>query len=151
MKSIILIIVAGLIFNFSANAQKKKTVVKTKVIVPENVNTSFKNQYASVDKNKWSKNYSGNFVADFTNASSLKQTVEYDAAGGVIKTKTMYDVAALPENITTALATNYANAKVTECAKVEIPGVAPYYAVKLTTADNKQKQLLISEDGTVTQ
>ena len=151
MKSIFLILSAGLIFSVSIQAQKKKTVVKAKVNVPENVNSSFKNQYATVDNSKWSKNNSGSFIADFTNASSLKKTVEYNAAGQVIKTKTIYDATALPQNITTALQTNYADAKVTECTKVEIPGVAAYYAVKITTADNKQRQLLISEEGTVTE
>ena len=151
MKSIFLILSAGLMLSLSAQAQKKKAVKVPKVNVPENVSASFKSQYAVVDNNKWSKNYSGNFIADFTNASSQKQTVEYDAAGQIIKTKTFFDVTALPQNITTALQTNYADAKVTEATKVEIPGVTPYYSVTITTADNKQKQLLVSEEGTVTQ
>ena len=156
MKSIFLILTAGLILSVTTQAQthkthkKKKAVVVAKLSVPDNVNASFKNQYATVENNKWSKNYSGNFIADFTNTSSQKQTVEYTAAGQVLKMKTIFDVTALPQNITTALQTNYADAKVTECAKVEIPGVAPYYAVKITTADNKLRQLLISEEGVVT-
>lgn len=151
MKSIFLVLSAGLMLSLSAHAQKKKTVKAPKLNVPENVNASFKSQYSAVDNNKWSKNYSGNFIADFINASSQKQTVEYNATAQVIKTKTFFDVTALPQNITTALQTNYADAKVTEAAKVEIPGVTPYYSVMITTANNKQKQLLVSEEGTVTQ
>ncbi|MEP6712597.1 MAG: PepSY-like domain-containing protein [Ferruginibacter sp.] len=156
MKSFILILTAGLILSASAQAQKKhvqkkKSTVVVKVKVPQNIDSSFKIQYASVADGKWSKNYSGNYVADFTNQTSMKQSVEYDKAGYVIKTKTFFDSSAIPMNVTTALQKNYSTAKVTEVAKVEIPGVAPYYMVNLWTAENKKRQLLISEEGTVSE
>jgi len=154
MKNTFLILATGLLLSFSAEAQKKtKTKVKTKakLDVPELVTTSFKNQYATVEGNKWSKNYGGYYVANFTNASSQKQTVEYNLKGEPVKTMISYDVAALPEVISNALVTPYPSAKVTEAVRMEIAGMKPYYKVKLTTAENKNKELYISEEGQITE
>ncbi|MDB5201635.1 MAG: hypothetical protein JWQ27_1044 [Ferruginibacter sp.] len=150
MKNVFLILIAGL-FSFSASAQKKKSKAVVKLNVPEMVDASFKTQYATVEKNKWSKNYSGNYEATFTNAESLKQVAEYNASGRVVKTKTVFDVNALPANISTAVQAGYPEAKVTECTKYEIPGVSPYYKVKVTTTANKNKDLFISEEGAITE
>jgi Tfp pilus tip-associated adhesin PilY1 len=156
MKNIFLILAGGLLFSVSAEAQKKKVhkkkmVASAKLVVPQNIDSTFKTHYSTAANSKWSKNYSGSYIADFTNQSNMKQSVEYDRAGMVIKTKTFFDSSAVPQNVTTALQKNYSNAKLSEVSKVEIPGVAPYYSVKLLTADNKQRQLLISEDGTVSE
>jgi len=153
MKNTLLILAAGLVLSFSAEAQKKKTKTKTKakLDVPELVSTSFKTQYATVEDNKWSKNYSGYYVANFTNASSQKTTVEYNLKGEPVKTKISYDVAALPEVITNALLTPYPNAKVKEAVRMEVAGMKPYYKVSLTTADNKNKDIYISEEGQITE
>ena len=151
MKNTFLILAAGLLFSFSADAQKKKTKVKAKVNVPENVSTSFKTQFATAENSSWSKNYTGYYVANFTNESKLKQSVEYNANGEPVKTRISYDVNALPEVITNALLTPYANAKVNEAARLEIAGMKPYYKVKITTAENKNKELYISEEGIITE
>jgi Tfp pilus tip-associated adhesin PilY1 len=151
MKNTLLILAAGLLLNFSVEAQKKKSTATPKVDVPESVDASFKNQYASVDTKNWSKTYNGNFVAEFTNEASQKQSTEYNKAGVLLKTKTTVDVATLPEQITNALKTQYADAQVSEVVKTEIPGVAPFYKVKLTLADSKQKDILVSEEGTITE
>jgi len=152
MKNTFLILATGLLLSFSAEAQKKKkTKVKAKLEVPEMVTSSFKTQYATVEDNKWSKNYTGYYVANFTNATSQKQTVEYNLNGEAVKTRIAYDVAALPEVITNALLTPFPNAKVTEAARLEMAGMKPYYKVKLTTAENKNKELYITEEGVITQ
>lgn len=156
MKNTLLVLAAALLFNVSAEAQKKvhkskKAVVAAKLVVPQNIDSSFKTNYSAVADGKWSKNYSGNYIADFTNQSNMKQSIEYDRAGNVIKTKTYFDSSAVPVNVTNALQKNYSNARLTEVSKVEIPGVMPYYSVKLWTPDNRQKQLLISEEGTVSE
>lgn len=155
MKNVFLILAAGLLFSVSAEAQKKvhkkKVITSAKLVVPQNIDSSFKTNYSTAANSKWSKNYSGSYIADFTNQSNMKQSVEYDRAGNVTKMKTYFDSSAVPQNVTAALQKNYSSAKLSEVSKVEIPGVAPYYSVKLWTAENKQRQLLISEDGTVSE
>jgi hypothetical protein len=152
MKNTFLILVAGLMLSFSAEAQKKKkTKVKAKINVPENVNASFKSQYATAENNKWSKNYTGYYVANFTNAGQ-KQTVEYNTNGEAVRTRISYDVAtSIPEIVSTALATPYPGATISEAVRMEIAGMKPYYKVKLTTAENKNKELYISEEGLITE
>lgn len=152
MKNTFLIICASVLFGFSANAQAtKKKVVTPKVNVPENVNNNFVTQYTGVQNSNWAKNYSGNYIATFTNVNSQSQSAEYSAKGDLVKTTTILDVNALPENISKALATNYATSKVVEALKVEMPGVAPFYKVKVENENNKQKQVLISEEGSITE
>ena len=75
------------------NKSKKKTSV-AKLSVPEVVETSFQSNYATVQTNKWSKNFSGNYVASFVNENNLQQTTEYNSNGVLLKTKTIFDVAA---------------------------------------------------------
>lgn len=143
----------SLLLGFSAQAQKqkKKTSSVKQVNVPENVNTTFKSQYSVADENQWNKNYSGNYVASFKNADHLRQTVEFSGSGAVIKSKIEYAPEALPEVINSSISSQYPNSKVTEAAKMQMPGVAPYYIVKIIGADNTAKELLISEDGTITE
>lgn len=151
MKNIILLLSISLVLGLSAQAQKSKKTATAKVKVPETVDASFKGSFATAEKNKWDKTYTGNYVAVFTNADSLSQSAEYNEAGVLLKTKTIYNTSALPEVITTALLTKYADAKVTECVKMEIPGVKPYYKVKLETSANMKKELFISEEGAIAQ
>lgn len=151
MKNIFLLLSVSLVLGFSAHAQKSKKTTVAKVKVPQTVDESFKGSFATADKNKWDKTKTGNYVAAFTNADSLSQTAEYNEAGVLLKTKTVYKTSALPQIITTALQAKYANAKVTECIRMEIPGVAPYYRVKLETATSLKKELFISEEGSISQ
>ena len=149
MKNTFLSLSAILILSLSATAQKNKKATPAKLNVPENVNVSFKSSFATVEKNEWNKTYMGNYVANFINAEQLKQSVEYNEAGVIVKTKTMYAPENLPMNVSTALETRYAGAKVSECIKMEIPGVTPYYKLKIETTNNTKKELFISEEGTV--
>jgi hypothetical protein len=153
MKNTFLLLVAGLVLSFSAEAQKKKTKTKTKakLAVPEVITTSFSSSYATADKNSWSKNYNGYYVANFTNENAQKQKVEYNSKGEVVKSSLTYDVASLPEAITTALQPRYGTATVTEAQRIEMAKMSPYYKVKVKTADNRTKELYISESGIVTE
>lgn len=149
MKNTFFLLCAGLMLTIGAHAQTKKKVAPAKVTVPEAVNESFKTSYAVAQNSKWSKNFTGNFVATFTNENNQQQSSEYNAAGVLLKTKTTYDVAALPENVTTAVEAKYAGSKIESCERVEIPGVAPYYKVKLVTAEAKEKEILLGDQGSM--
>ncbi len=151
MKNTFFLLCTFLLLSASTYAQKKKKSPSREIDIPENVNTSFKSQFAVASDNHWNKSYSGNYVANFLNADSLKQTAEFDRSGAIIKTKINYSPEALPQHVTDALAINYANAKVTECAKMQLPGIPPYYRIKITTPENTQKEVLINEEGTVTE
>lgn len=152
MKNTFLIICASVLFGFSASAQtSKKKVVTPKVNVPENVNNVFVTQHAGVENSSWAKSYSGNYIATFTNMNNLSQSAEYSAKGDLVKTTTTLDVNALPENITKAVNANYATSKVVEALKVEMPGVASFYKVKVEDENKKQRNVLISEEGSVTE
>jgi len=87
----------------------------------------------------------------FTNAFNQKQSVEYDANAVLVKSKINYAADGLPEVVKNSLASQYANAPVNTCERLEIPGVKPYYKVQIGGADQSQKDLLISEEGTVTE
>ncbi|MEO7263332.1 MAG: hypothetical protein ABIW38_00400 [Ferruginibacter sp.] len=148
MKNTLLILCAGILFGFSAQAQKKKVKTKEKFTVPASVNNSFKGTYSDVADSKWSKSYNGYYLADFTNASAQKQIVEYNADGALVKSRIFYDVNALPENISTSLNARYSGVPVKELVRMEIPGVAPYY--KATIDNNgRKKELFISEEGII--
>ena len=150
MKNTFFLICTGLMLTIGANAQTKKKAVTPKVSVPEAVDASFKTNFTVADNNKWSKNYTGNYVATFTNADTRKQVSEFNPSGVWVKTKTTYDVAnTLPENITTAVNTKYSGSTINELEKVEIAGMTPYYRVKLTTADTKTKEILLNEEGSM--
>ncbi|MFT3908882.1 MAG: hypothetical protein QM737_05610 [Ferruginibacter sp.] len=151
MKNTFFILVTGLLISFSSQAQKKKAMPVKQVNVPENVSNTFKSLYNVANENQWSKNYSGNYVASFTNAENLKQTVEFTASGTVVKSKVQYALDGIPQNLSSSIAAQYPNAKVSEAAKMQMPGVAPYYRVKITNTDNTSKELLVSEEGTITE
>ena len=152
MKSTFFILLAGLLLSSSTQAQQKKPSPLSKQInVPDNVSTSFKGLYTIATENKWNKNYSGNYVASFTNSENLKQTVEFSESGSVIKSRTEYAPDAIPPMIGNAISTQYPGTKITEAARFQLPGVAPYYRVKVLTAENTSKELLISEEGTITE
>ena len=148
MKNIFLSLSAILILSFASQAQKTKKAT-AKVNVPENVNESFKGTFASAEKNKWNRTNIGNYQVSFTNSDSLSQVAEYNEAGVMLKSKIVYNLEALPENVSLAVEKKYVGAKVTECIKMQIPGVAPYYKVKAETTTNLKRELFISEEGVV--
>ena len=151
MKTTLLLICTGLMLTIGAQAQtKKKAAVTPKVNVPESVDASFKSNFTVAENNKWSKNYTGNYVATFTNADARTQVSEFNPSGVWVKSKTTFDVAnPLPESITTAVQAKYSGSTINELEKVEIAGMAPYYRVKLTTADTKTKEIILNEEGSM--
>jgi hypothetical protein len=152
MRSNFFILFIGLlIMGFSVQAQKNKSVPVKEVNVPENVNSTFKSLYGAASNNHWNKNYSGNFVASFTNADQLKQTAEFSASGAMVKSKVEYLPENVPENVRVPVLAQFPTARFTEAAKLQLPGVAPYYRVKIINADNTTKELLISEEGTISE
>ena len=151
MKNTFFILAAVVMMSFSAQAQKKKAEPVKPTSVPENVTNSFKSQFMVANDNHWNKNYSGNYVASFRNAENLKQTVEYSASGSLIKSKVEYAVDALPENLSAPVAAQYPNLKITEASKLQLPGVAPYYKIKIQNTDNTSKELLVSEEGVISE
>lgn len=148
MKNIFLSLSAILILSFASQAQKSKKS-QPKVSVPENVNESFKGTFAGVEKNKWNKTIVGNYEVSFTNSDSLTQVAEYNEAGVMVKSRTIYNLEALPEVITSAVEKKYPAAKISECIKLNIQGIAPYYKVKLETETNSKRELFISEEGVI--
>ena len=153
MKNTFLLVCACFLISVSAQSQtKKKSAAKvSKVTVPESVSASFKGSYANVEKNKWSRTYTGNYVSVFSTPDSLAQEVEYNNTGVMVKTKTTYTLGTTPAVVGTAIEDKYPGAVVSEVVKMEIPGVKPYYKVKLTTAANAKRNLLISEEGAIAQ
>lgn len=151
MKNAFFLFLAAILLAGSAQAQKKKPVAVKQLQVPENVTTSFKSQYAVANDNSWNKNYSGNYVATFTNADNLKQTVEFSGSGAMIKSKIAIAPQTLAENLISAISTQYPGSKITEADKMQLPGVSPYYRIKILSAENTTKELLVSEEGTITE
>ncbi|MEI2748570.1 MAG: hypothetical protein V9E88_07420 [Ferruginibacter sp.] len=148
---ILFLCVGGLSFT-SVYAQKKKPVkTQPAVQVPENVYTTFKNQFAVAENGQWKKTFRGNYIAEFTNSSRQNQSVEYDTTGRVIKSKIAYSTDAFPSNIGNAVSAQYPGYAIAECVRMEIPGVKPYYRVKLSGENSAQKDLLISEEGTISE
>ena len=151
MKNTFFLLFAPFFFTFSADAQQKKSAPVKQMKIPENVTTSFKGQFAAPSDNQWNKNYSGNYVATFTNADNLKQTAEFSESGAMIKSKITYSSGGLPQNVSSSITGQYPAVKIGEADKIQLPGVAPYYRVKVITADNTTKELLVSEEGTITE
>ena len=151
MKNTLLFLCMSLIFTGNALAQKKSKDKSSQLTIPENVNNSFKSLYANAEGNKWNRNYSGNYVASFMNADSLKQTAEFSASGAMVKSRTEYAPTSLPAPISMAVNTQYPEAKLLEASRLQMPGVAPYYRLKVETAEHATKELLVSEEGTITE
>ncbi|MEO7523225.1 MAG: hypothetical protein ABIT58_03985 [Ferruginibacter sp.] len=151
MKNTFFILIVSLLMSISSQAQKKKATPVKQVNVPENVTNTFRSLFTVANDNQWSKNFSGNYVAGFTNAENLKQTAEFSNSGAMLKSKVEYLPDALPENLSNSITTKYPNVKVSEAAKMQLPGVAPYYRVKIISSDNTTKELLVSEEGTISE
>ena len=143
----------------AAQAQKKKSKSKKKAAVvktvtpPSKVNAAFNARFASLGEvadQKWNKNLLGNYIVTYKNAEALKQTVEYKADGSFVKSATELDLNNIPEVVKSAVDTKYTGAGISEVKKLEVNDLKPYYKVKIL-ADGKEKNVLISEDGTITE
>lgn len=139
----------------SVMAQKKTTKVKTKTTVkvkaPEAVKASFTSAYPDVTNASWSKTPVANYLATYTTEAGTKEEVEYNENGDVMKARTTYTESNLPVEIATGIQNKFAGATVQKAVKITLPGVAPYYNVKLKLAgeDAKEKNIFVSGQGLV--
>lgn len=150
MKNLFLMMLVFLLGSLGTQAQKAKKNT-SKLIVPEMVNTSFESNFAATTQKDWSKNYLGNYVANFKVEGVGKQTAEFNSNGNLLKSVTVYDSSATPEIVINAIEKDYAGAKINSSEKVIIENLAPYYKVNLTDAALKTKMVLVSETGLVTE
>ena len=152
MKFFISLVTLLIFFGLSAIAQKKKNpAIEKEPQIPENVTTIFKNQFAVAENGQWKKTFQGHYIASFINSSKHLQSVEYDDQGKVVKSKISYPADSLPDQVNHALAIQYSQLKVSECMRMEIPGIKPYDKIRGAVNENEQKEILISEEGTVSE
>ena len=149
MKNVLLLVLTVVAFNFTTQAQKNKKST-SKLIVPELVNTSFNTSFSDTVKKNWEKNVMGNYVAKFSNEKE-SQMAEFNKEGILLKSITNYTANNVPEVIVNAVNKDYAEAKIISTEKIMIEKMMPYYKVNITTAANKNKVLLVTEDGLITE
>ena len=149
MKNFLLLLITVVAFNFSTQAQKNKKSTP-KLIVPEMVNTSFTTNYSDTVKKNWEKNHMGNYVAKFSNEKE-SQMAEFNKDGVLLKSITNYTVDNVPEVVANSINMDYADSKINSAEKIMIEKMMPYFKVTITTATNKNKTLLVSEEGIITE
>ncbi len=149
MKNLFLLLISIVALNFSSQAQKSKKAT-AKLIVPELVNNSFTVNFSDSLKKNWEKNHMGNYVAKF-NDDHQTQSAEFNKDGVLLKSIIEYKAEFTPEVVINAVNTDYANAKIVSAEKIMIEKMIPYYKVNITTAENKNKVLFVTEEGLVTQ
>ena len=149
MKNLLLLMISVMVFNFSTQAQKNKKST-SKLIVPEMVNTSFTTNFSDTVKKNWEKNLMGNYVAKFNNEKE-SQMAEFNKEGILLKSITNYKVNNVPEVVVNAVNTDYVDSKINTAEKIMIEKMMPYYKVTITTAANKNKTLLVTEEGLITE
>ena len=149
MKNLLLLLISVVALNFGTQAQKSKKATP-KLIVPEMVNASFNTNFSETTVKSWEKNYMGNYVAKFSTENQT-QLAEFNKDGILIKSVINYNTENAPEVITNAVNTDYADAKINSTEKIMIEKMAPYYKVNITTASNKNKVLLVTENGLITE
>jgi len=154
MKKLLLVICVALISSGTTFAQKKsakktkKVVAKKEVAAPVVVKDAFQQNFAGSEA-KWSKNYSGHWVANFTK-EEVKTTAEYDADGKWVATRSAYNSNAIPEPVATTLKSKYPTATIKDGWKIERSDVAAYY--KINIQDNgAEKAIFVNDSGTVTE
>jgi hypothetical protein len=154
MKKLILIICVALISSGTTFAQKKSTrktkkvVAKTEVVAPVVVKDAFQQNFSGSDA-KWSKNYNGHWVADFTK-EEVKTTAEYDESGKWVATRSAYAGDKLPETVATTVKAKYPAATIKDGWRIERSDVAAYYKVNIQD-NGTEKAVLINEAGTITE
>lgn len=154
MKKLVLIICVALISSGTTFAQKKsakktkKVVAKKEVVAPVAVKDAFQQNFAGTDA-KWSKNYSGHWVANFTK-EDVKTAAEYDADGKWVATRSTYAADRLPEMVSSTLRSKYPTATIKDGWKIERSDVAAYYKVNIQD-NGVEKSVLVNEGGTVSE
>ena len=154
MKKLLLIICVALISSGTTFAQKKsakkskKIIAKTEAVAPVTVKDAFQQTFSGSEA-KWSKNYSGHWVANFTK-EDIKKTAEYDVDGKWVATRSAFAADKLPETVASTLKTKYPDATIKDGWKIERSDVAAYYKVNIQE-NGTEKAVLINEAGTITE
>jgi uncharacterized membrane protein YkoI len=154
MKKLVLIICVAIISSGTTFAQKKsakkttKVIAQKEVVAPVEVKDAFQQNFSGSDA-KWSKNYSGHWIANFTK-EDVKTAVEYQADGKWVATRSAYAGDKLPETVAATLKTKYPAASIKDGWKIERADVAAYYKVNIQE-NGTEKGVLINDAGTVTE
>lgn len=151
MKNLLLTVVSIILIGFTVNAQGKKKSTEKQTVAPEVVQASFKTQFPEAAAVKWTKTHSGNFQSVFTNVAGQEQITEFNAAGEITKSKITFSSEAVDETLMAAIQQKYTDATVTSLTKYELAGMPAYYKVKIQMADQGQKDILMSEEGAITE
>lgn len=153
MKKLLVIFCVAIISSGTTFAQKKsaktttKVVAKKEAVAPVVVKDAFQQNFSGTEA-KWSKNFSGHWIANFTK-EDIKTTAEYDADGKWIATRSSYAADRLPETVTTTLKTKYPAATIKDGWKIERADVATAY-YKVNIQDNgTEKSVLVNDAGSV--
>lgn len=152
MKKLVLIICVALTSSGITFAQKKsakkikKIVAKTEVAAPAAVKDAFQQNFAGVTP-KWSKNYSGHWIANFTKEDQ-QANAEFDADGKWVATRSEYAENQLPEGVASSLKTKYPSATVKDGWKIERSDVAAYYKVDIQD-NGMEKSVYVNDAGTI--
>ena len=154
MKKLMILSVAFLITGSVTMAQSSKTKSKkstaVKVTVPQNVKEAYTTTYPTASNAIWAKTVVGNYKVTQELENGEKQTIEYNNSGEVMNSTTVYQNDLVPETIVAGIQAKYSGAIIEEANKVELPGIVPYYTVKIKTADcTRERQLYVSEQGLV--
>lgn len=153
MKKLVLIICVAFISSGTTFAQRKsaknqKKVVAKEIVAPVAVKDAFQQAFSGSEP-KWSKNYSGHWVANFTK-EDVKTMAEYEADGKWVATRSSYAADRIPETVSTTLRSKYPTATIKDGWKIERSDVAAYYKVNIQE-NGADKVVLLNENGTVTE
>jgi hypothetical protein len=153
MKKLLIIFCVALISSGTTFAQKKsakkttKVVAKKEAVAPAAVKEAFQQNFSGAEA-KWSKNFSGHWLATFAQ-EDVKTTAEYDKEGKWIATRSSYKGDRLPETVASTLKTKYPAATIKDGWKIERADVATAY-YKVNILDNgTEKSVLVNEAGTI--
>ena len=159
MKYLVLIIASLLTLSTAVAQTKKSKPIKKKAAVvkvvspPSKVDAAFDARFASlgeVTDKKWNKNLLGNYIVSYKNPEALKQTVEYKEDGSFVKSAINFELTNIPEVVKSTIELKFNGAEIKEVKKMEVGELNPYFNVKIN-AEGKKKQLLIAEEGTLTE
>ncbi len=126
MKSIIVMLVAGLLISTVSFAQK---ITSDKV--PSAVQKAFKAKFPKVTDAKWEIEDKTEYEATFKEDNAAR-SASFDKDGKWLETETIIEVAKLPHEVSETIIKNFPGYKIKEATQLEKPGNANLYEVELT-------------------
>jgi hypothetical protein len=137
MKKIFAAILFLAAFSLQSNAQRK-----SKLKVPENVQTAFTKQYNGAVAKKWDKE-DGNYEVSFE-MNGKKMSALFEPNGNMVESEAAIDATEVPSAATDYIKANYKGKKVKEYAKItKRDGTVVY------EAEIGGKDVLFDADGKV--